>query len=249
MPRGRGLSGPPRSMLLEGPANPHRALCARGLSWVPWPGLACRLVESSKWPSFPNACCPGLVLGAPPSSGVSLALGSLSLSTPTLGLQCSKSCGSGIRRRQVVCTIGPPGRCVDLQSSKPAEVEACNRQPCHLPQGKDQAGRVAAPHPLAAPGCFPTSLAIAAPAVANPYADPCGVKLTQCRFRCHRYIMPHAVTSFLRARCMAPFPLYALPQCTYYVGGRYSATVEWLNEWRENECLSACLPSTSPPSL
>lgn len=40
----------------------------------------------------------------------------------------------------------------------------------------------------------------------------------------------------LRARCMAPFPLYALPQCTYYVGGRYSATVEWLNEWRENEC-------------
>lgn len=46
MPRGRRLSGPPRSMLLEGPANPHRALCARGLSWVPWPGLACRLVES-----------------------------------------------------------------------------------------------------------------------------------------------------------------------------------------------------------
>ncbi|XP_051004198.1 papilin [Acomys russatus] len=47
---------------------------------------------------------------------------------------CSKSCGSGTRRRQVICTIGPPGHCVDLQSSKPAEVEPCNRQPCHLPQ-------------------------------------------------------------------------------------------------------------------
>lgn len=112
---------------------------------------------------------------SPPSSGVSSASGSLSFHS-TLDLQCSKSCGSGIRRRQVVCSIGPPGRCVDLQSSKPAEVEACNRQPCHLPQGMERAGRAAPPCPLAAglvhtsrlglfPGCFPTTPAIAAPAV------------------------------------------------------------------------------------
>ncbi|XP_075804680.1 papilin isoform X1 [Microtus pennsylvanicus] len=46
---------------------------------------------------------------------------------------CSKSCGLGTRRRRVTCAIGPPGHCRDLQSSKPAEVEPCNRQPCHLP--------------------------------------------------------------------------------------------------------------------
>lgn len=50
-------------MFLEGPANPHGALCARGLSCAPWPALACRLVESSKCPSLPNACGPGLVPG------------------------------------------------------------------------------------------------------------------------------------------------------------------------------------------
>lgn len=233
MPRGRRLSGPPRSMLLEGPANPHRALCARGLSWVPWPGLACRLVESSKCPSLPNACYPGLV----PSSGVSLASGSLSLSTPTLGLQCSKSCGSGIRRRQVVCTIGPPGRCVDLQSSKPAEVEACNRQPCHLPQGKDQAGRVAAARSLAARGLSLASF---------PHLWP----LLPLLWPIHMQIPVESVSwDCLRARCMAPFPLYALPQCTYYVGGRYSATVEWLNGWRENECCFCLSLRICPPLL
>ncbi|XP_076407132.1 papilin isoform X1 [Peromyscus maniculatus bairdii] len=46
---------------------------------------------------------------------------------------CSKSCGVGTRRRLVTCAIGPPGHCRDLQSSKPAEVEPCNRQPCHPP--------------------------------------------------------------------------------------------------------------------
>lgn len=81
---------------------------------------------------------------------------SLSLSTPTLGPQCSKSCGSGTRRRQVICTIGPPGHCADLQSSKPAEVEPCNRQPCHLPQGEDGSGRVV--HLCFAPGCLLSAL-------------------------------------------------------------------------------------------
>ncbi|XP_069321199.1 papilin isoform X2 [Eulemur rufifrons] len=47
---------------------------------------------------------------------------------------CSKSCSSGTRRRQVVCAIGPPSHCGSLQRSKPAEVEPCNMQPCHLPQ-------------------------------------------------------------------------------------------------------------------
>ncbi|XP_058422857.1 papilin [Diceros bicornis minor] len=46
---------------------------------------------------------------------------------------CSKSCSSGMRRRQVVCAIGPPGRCRSLQLSQPADVEPCNTQPCHLP--------------------------------------------------------------------------------------------------------------------
>ncbi|KAG8507748.1 Papilin, partial [Galemys pyrenaicus] len=52
---------------------------------------------------------------------------------------CSKSCGSGTRRRQVVCAVGPPGRCGSLP--KPADVEPCNAQPCHLPPDSgDQQG-------------------------------------------------------------------------------------------------------------
>ncbi|XP_021102348.1 papilin isoform X3 [Heterocephalus glaber] len=47
---------------------------------------------------------------------------------------CSKSCSSGIRRRQVICAIGPPNHCRNLQQSKPRDVELCNMQPCHLPQ-------------------------------------------------------------------------------------------------------------------
>ncbi|XP_013362608.1 PREDICTED: papilin isoform X1 [Chinchilla lanigera] len=47
---------------------------------------------------------------------------------------CSKSCSSGTRRRQVVCALGPPGHCRNLQQSKPRDVELCNTQPCHLPQ-------------------------------------------------------------------------------------------------------------------
>ncbi|XP_038401111.1 papilin isoform X3 [Canis lupus familiaris] len=46
---------------------------------------------------------------------------------------CSRSCGSGTRRRQVTCAIRPPGHCRSLQPWKPGEVEPCNTQPCHLP--------------------------------------------------------------------------------------------------------------------
>ncbi|XP_032200907.1 papilin isoform X2 [Mustela erminea] len=46
---------------------------------------------------------------------------------------CSKSCGAGTRRRQVICALGPPGLCGSLQLSKPREAEPCNTQPCHLP--------------------------------------------------------------------------------------------------------------------
>ncbi|XP_026967505.1 papilin isoform X3 [Sagmatias obliquidens] len=46
---------------------------------------------------------------------------------------CSTSCSSGTRRRQVGCAIGPPGLCGSLQPSRPADVEPCNTQPCHLP--------------------------------------------------------------------------------------------------------------------
>uniref|UniRef100_G3SMX7 Papilin, proteoglycan like sulfated glycoprotein n=1 Tax=Loxodonta africana TaxID=9785 RepID=G3SMX7_LOXAF len=51
----------------------------------------------------------------------------------TWGL-CSKSCNLGTRKRQVICAIGPPNHCESLQLSKPADVEPCNTQPCHLPQ-------------------------------------------------------------------------------------------------------------------
>lgn len=105
-----------------------------------------------------RALPPSFFVGVP-SLRVSL---SLSFSTPTPGPQCSKSCGSGTRRRQVICTIGPPGHCMNLQSSKPAEVEPCNRQPCHLPQGEDGAGRVVPlpsthrlPLKCPPPGAFP----------------------------------------------------------------------------------------------
>ncbi|XP_048654888.1 papilin isoform X9 [Marmota marmota marmota] len=47
---------------------------------------------------------------------------------------CSKSCSSGTRRRQVICAIGPPSHCQNLQQAKPTEVETCNPQSCHLPQ-------------------------------------------------------------------------------------------------------------------
>uniref|UniRef100_I3M367 Papilin, proteoglycan like sulfated glycoprotein n=1 Tax=Ictidomys tridecemlineatus TaxID=43179 RepID=I3M367_ICTTR len=47
---------------------------------------------------------------------------------------CSKSCSSGTRRRQVICAIGPPSHCQNLQQTKPTEVETCNPQSCHLPQ-------------------------------------------------------------------------------------------------------------------
>lgn len=46
---------------------------------------------------------------------------------------CSQSCSSGTRRRQVICATGPPSHCRSLQWSKPADVEPCNTQPCHLP--------------------------------------------------------------------------------------------------------------------
>ncbi|XP_019588925.2 papilin [Rhinolophus sinicus] len=46
---------------------------------------------------------------------------------------CSKSCSSGTRRRQVICAIGPPSHCRNLQLWKPADVEPCNTQLCHLP--------------------------------------------------------------------------------------------------------------------
>ncbi|XP_008270321.3 papilin [Oryctolagus cuniculus] len=47
--------------------------------------------------------------------------------------ECSKSCNSGTRRRQVVCAMGPPSHCRSLRQPRPADVEPCNTQPCHLP--------------------------------------------------------------------------------------------------------------------
>lgn len=64
----------------------------------------------------------------------------VSLSHPTHRPQCSKSCSSGTRRRQVICALGPPSHCRNLQHSKPRDMELCNTQPCHLPQGEDGLG-------------------------------------------------------------------------------------------------------------
>ncbi|XP_030069873.1 papilin isoform X2 [Microcaecilia unicolor] len=52
---------------------------------------------------------------------------------------CSKSCGSGMRKRQVICADSDrnfydPERCEVQQPRKPSMVEYCNSQPCHLPQ-------------------------------------------------------------------------------------------------------------------
>ncbi|NXS62242.1 PPN protein, partial [Brachypteracias leptosomus] len=52
---------------------------------------------------------------------------------------CSKSCGSGIRTRQVICADGDsrfysPETCRAIQPQKPATLGSCNTQPCHLPQ-------------------------------------------------------------------------------------------------------------------
>ncbi|XP_042636957.1 papilin [Orycteropus afer afer] len=47
---------------------------------------------------------------------------------------CSKSCSSGIRKRQVLCAIGLPSHCESLQLLKPVEMEPCNTQTCPLPQ-------------------------------------------------------------------------------------------------------------------
>ncbi|NXA06253.1 PPN protein, partial [Sapayoa aenigma] len=52
---------------------------------------------------------------------------------------CSKSCGSGIRTRQVICADGDskfysPETCKAIQPQKPATLGSCNMQPCYLPQ-------------------------------------------------------------------------------------------------------------------
>ncbi|XP_021574040.1 papilin [Carlito syrichta] len=60
---------------------------------------------------------------------------------------CSRSCGLGMRRRQVSCAQGLD-RCGSQLSTRPADTEPCNTQPCHRPQGEDP-GRPADPlHPL-----------------------------------------------------------------------------------------------------
>uniref|UniRef100_A0A669PKL9 Papilin, proteoglycan like sulfated glycoprotein n=1 Tax=Phasianus colchicus TaxID=9054 RepID=A0A669PKL9_PHACC len=52
---------------------------------------------------------------------------------------CSKSCSSGIRTRQVICTDGDSkfysaDKCKAIQPQKPATLGSCNVQPCYLPQ-------------------------------------------------------------------------------------------------------------------
>ncbi|EDL02746.1 papilin, proteoglycan-like sulfated glycoprotein [Mus musculus] len=124
-----------------------RSVTCRGDEGSPVHAAACLLKDQ---PTLTEPC---VQEACPVFRGQAWHVGSWSL--------CSKSCGSGIRRRQVVCTIGPPGRCVDLQSSKPAEMEACNRQPCHLPQEvpsiQDPRTRSSDPRMLSGPRVSPVS--------------------------------------------------------------------------------------------
>uniref|UniRef100_A0A3Q3VIU2 BPTI/Kunitz inhibitor domain-containing protein n=1 Tax=Mola mola TaxID=94237 RepID=A0A3Q3VIU2_MOLML len=57
--------------------------------------------------------------------------------TPSIFLQCSRSCGSGSRDRQVICSdrernLYPVEQC--HAHPKPSTVELCNTQPCYRPQ-------------------------------------------------------------------------------------------------------------------
>lgn len=59
--------------------------------------------------------------------------------TLSIFLQCSKSCGSGSRERQVICSdqernLYPVDQC--NTQPKPLTVERCNTQPCYSPQGE-----------------------------------------------------------------------------------------------------------------
>ncbi|XP_053330825.1 papilin isoform X2 [Spea bombifrons] len=52
---------------------------------------------------------------------------------------CSKSCNSGIRKRQVICADNDrnfyePETCEAYEPEKPSVIESCNMQPCYLPQ-------------------------------------------------------------------------------------------------------------------
>ncbi|KAM3917998.1 papilin isoform 1-T2 [Leptodactylus fuscus] len=52
---------------------------------------------------------------------------------------CSKSCNSGIRKRQVICADNDrnfyePDVCEAYEPDKPSVIESCNMQPCYLPQ-------------------------------------------------------------------------------------------------------------------
>ena len=101
----------------------------------------------------PSPC----LIGTPHPVSGSLSLCGLVLSSHSHpgGPQCSKSCSSGTRRRQVVCAIGPPGHCGSLQPSRPADVEPCNTQPCHLPPGKDRRGSWYLAQPLSLLSTWP----------------------------------------------------------------------------------------------
>ncbi|ETE63833.1 Papilin, partial [Ophiophagus hannah] len=53
--------------------------------------------------------------------------------------ECSKSCASGIRTRQVICADGDSKFysyeiCQEMQPQIPTTLGSCNTQPCHLPQ-------------------------------------------------------------------------------------------------------------------
>uniref|UniRef100_A0A3Q1B2Y7 Papilin a, proteoglycan-like sulfated glycoprotein n=1 Tax=Amphiprion ocellaris TaxID=80972 RepID=A0A3Q1B2Y7_AMPOC len=61
---------------------------------------------------------------------------------------CSRSCGSGSRERQVICSdqernLYPVDQCNG--QPKPTTVERCNSQPCYSPQGENMQGHILSP--------------------------------------------------------------------------------------------------------
>lgn len=65
----------------------------------------------------------------------------LSEITPRVVLQCSRSCGSGSRNREVICSdrernLYPMREC--SSHPMPSTVERCNTQPCHRPQSEHE---------------------------------------------------------------------------------------------------------------
>ncbi|XP_074091879.1 papilin [Macrotis lagotis] len=107
-----------------GPGVRSRTVTCWGDEGAPLQEFACSSVDK---PPLTEACV-----------GENCPLQELSWHIGAWGL-CSKSCDSGIRKRQVICAdrefiVYSSDLCQAHQPQMPEEEEACNTQSCHLPQ-------------------------------------------------------------------------------------------------------------------